>query len=607
MNKRIIEFFILMLMIATTLPSTSTVICNITNEDIPPITDLSGSEGLNPGEVILNWNISLFENPNPGQTFDATYDFRHSDVTIDEGNWDETSSINGDWNPVVAPCVGIELDLYVMAYSDGMVVEWDKARMRAWLTVQFDCFNFYFPGGHGLRGETIYFWVYDPDGNQVFSDTAVTDSHGMAEVITGDLFDTEDQTKPCSEDTFTFKAYWYGHSIGLSNGAVVISTGDREDTKYMYLCDYMSTVPQFGEWGSHGDIYHGALLGATFEFTVPFETVPEYVEVILFSPTSIPPTNGMNPVVPGHMLPFQLEKNIGDPFLNKHIVISVDYPPEMLNLYGGLGESSLRGYRYDELAGQWQLMDDLPIKLNREENRISFETDQLGLFSISAEIDQDGDGLGDLEEETSYYTNPALTDSDNDGISDGDETWFTFSDPNDPKKKEADDQHGLGENLEQGHGYYIAGRIISNDVKSPISNCIYVEIGPIENNIPSVPNINGQINGKIETPYEYTFASTDPDGDNISYFIKWGDGSTTSWTSFLTSGTPYFENHTWSEQNSYIIEAKAKDIYGGESTWATLEVSMPKSKAIDRPLFLHKFFQRFPFMNKILNQIISMN
>ena len=605
MNKKILSILAIMLLVATAFPAVGALINNKINGDIPPITELNGSEGPNPGEVKLTWNTPFFENPNQSKTFDATYDFRYSNITIDEGNWDETSSFDNDWNPVVAPCAGIKLDLYVMAYSDGFVVEWDKARMRAWLTVQFDCFHFYFPGGQGLRGETIYFWVYDPDDNLVYSNTAVTDKHGMAEVITGDIFDTDDQTQPCSEDTFTFKAYWYGHSIGVSNGAVVISTGDKEDTKYMYMCDYMSTVPQPGEWGAHGGIYYGALQGATFEFTVPFEAVTEYVEVILFSPSSIPSTNGMSPAVPDHMLPFQLEKNIGGPLLNTPIVISVNYPPDMLDQYGGLGESSLRGYRYNELVELWELMDDLPIKLNREDHRISFETDKLGMFSISAETDQDNDGLGDFEEETSYYTNSALADSDNDGISDGDEAWFTFSDPNDQEKKEADDQHGIGENLGQGYGYYIAGRIISDGVQSNISNCVYVEIGPIENNAPSAPNIDGQIEGKAGLPYEYTFSAIDPDGNDVSYYVKWGDENITNWTAFQGSGTPYSMNHTWNTKGMFTIEAKAKDTKGAESDWAIFEVSMPKSRPYMN-LWIFRFLDDHPHLFPLLRQILGL-
>jgi hypothetical protein len=604
MQNKFVGILVCTLLIVTAvLPALGSMNTTQTNGLIPPINDLTGSAGPGSDEVTLTWGVPLFENPNPGETFDATYDFRYADVAIDESNWDETSSFDSDWNPVVAPCAGIELDLYVMASSDGMTAEWDKAHMRAWLTVQFDCFNFYFPGGQGLRGETIHFWVYDPDDNLVYSTTAETNEHGMAEVTTGDLYDAEDPTKPCSEDTFTFTAYWYGHSIGLSNGAVVISTGDREDTKYVYMCDWVSTIPPPDHWSAHGGIYQGSLQGATFQFTVPFEAVTEEVEVILFSPTSVPPISGIAPAVPGHMFTFQLEKNIGGNLLNKPIVITVNYQPSLLDQYDGLAESSLKGYRYDEIMSKWRLLDDLPIKLNREHHSISFETNQLGLFSISAETDIDGDDLGDYEELENYYTDLTLADTDGDGISDGDEAWFTYSDPKDPMKTEADDQHGIGDDLEQDQGYYIAGRIISGDLQSPISNCIYIEIGDV-NEKPNAPIIDGPPSGKAKTPYDYTFTSTDPDSDDVSYYIKWGDESTTTWTTYQTSGTPYTESYTWDSQGTYTIEAKAKDTHGAESDWTELSVSMPKNKAINT-IFLN-LLENYPMIYQLLRQILKL-
>ena len=100
----------------------------------------------------------------------------------------------------------------------------------------------------------------------------------------------------------------------------------------------------------------------------------------------------------------------------------------------------------------------------------------------------------------------------------------------------------------------------------------------VTSNPPSNPIISGYTNGKAGNPYTYDFTSTDPDGDDVSYFIKWGDGSIKSWTAFQTSGSSYSETHTWTAKGAYTIEAKAKDICGTESGWTTLEVSMPKNK-----------------------------
>ena len=117
------------------------------------------------------------------------------------------------------------------------------------------------------------------------------------------------------------------------------------------------------------------------------------------------------------------------------------------------------------------------------------------------------------------------------------------------------------------------------------------------NNIPSLPTITGQVIGKPNTEYEYTFVSTDPDEDEISYFIDWGDNTSTGWTRTLPSGEYYNSSHTWSEKDSYTIKAKAKDINDGESDWATFDVSMPKIYIYNSIIqLLLKILERFTYL-----------
>jgi hypothetical protein len=127
----------------------------------------------------------------------------------------------------------------------------------------------------------------------------------------------------------------------------------------------------------------------------------------------------------------------------------------------------------------------------------------------------------------------------------------------------------------------------------------------VENHPPDKPTITGDSSGKPGTEYKYTFVSTDPEEDQISYYIDWGDNTSTVWTGTLPSGEYYNFSHTWSEKGDYTIKAKAKDTYGAESNWATLEISMPKTY-IYNPIMqlLLKMLERFPFFEKILNQIL---
>jgi agmatine/peptidylarginine deiminase len=128
----------------------------------------------------------------------------------------------------------------------------------------------------------------------------------------------------------------------------------------------------------------------------------------------------------------------------------------------------------------------------------------------------------------------------------------------------------------------------------------------IVNNLPpDKPNIEGQKDGETGTLYEYMFSSIDPEGDDISYFIKWGDGNITNWSNYLDSGTPYYKNHEWTTQGIFTIEAKAKDTEGAESDWSNLEITMPKTKTYIKTPFI-RFLARYPYLFPILQRLLRL-
>ena len=100
------------------------------------------------------------------------------------------------------------------------------------------------------------------------------------------------------------------------------------------------------------------------------------------------------------------------------------------------------------------------------------------------------------------------------------------------------------------------------------------------NSSPSPPVIDGPVSGKIREKHEYTFNATDPDGDDVYYWIDWDDGQVEEWIGPYESGEEVTLNHTWYKKGIYTIRAKAKDIHGDESEWATLEVTMPVSQEL---------------------------
>ena len=116
------------------------------------------------------------------------------------------------------------------------------------------------------------------------------------------------------------------------------------------------------------------------------------------------------------------------------------------------------------------------------------------------------------------------------------------------------------------------------------------------------PAITGTYSGKPGILYEYTFLADDPDNLDVSYYIDWGNGANSGWLGPHPSGEKQIISHAWEEKGSYIIKAKAKNTESIETDWSTLEVTMPKNKAIDTPFlrFLENHPRMFPMLRHLL-------
>jgi len=160
------------------------------------------------------------------------------------------------------------------------------------------------------------------------------------------------------------------------------------------------------------------------------------------------------------------------------------------------------------------------------------------------------------------------------------------------------DPEGCGEALQiqwlfLGYYYYYLHTTCIDDVKI---------LGIPINNPPSKPTINGPT-GVPPGTYEYIFKATDPDGDDVSYTIEWGD-STSEETEYYKSGEEVTMGHTWAEKGTYTIQAKAKDVHELESSWGTLEVTVPRSKILHNFLFL-KFLDRHQLILRLFNSYFT--
>jgi len=124
------------------------------------------------------------------------------------------------------------------------------------------------------------------------------------------------------------------------------------------------------------------------------------------------------------------------------------------------------------------------------------------------------------------------------------------------------------------------------------------------NSPPEKPNITGFTSGKPEIEYEYKFSSIDPEGDGIYYYIDWGDTTNTGWMGPYNSSEEISLSHSWINSGTYIIKAKAKDIFGAEGDWGTLQVTIPRLKNIKGNLIL-KFLERFSNIFPVLKYLLK--
>ena len=132
------------------------------------------------------------------------------------------------------------------------------------------------------------------------------------------------------------------------------------------------------------------------------------------------------------------------------------------------------------------------------------------------------------------------------------------------------DLYGGGDTEKTMYGYGSTGetkkRTLHQDDIDGI-RYIYPQSGNQPPNTPSAPS--GPSSGDPGVSYSFTATTTDPDGDQIAFKFDWGDGSESGWTSFVNSGSSASMFHSWSDQGTYAVRAKAKDANGAESGWSS--------------------------------------
>lgn len=89
-------------------------------------------------------------------------------------------------------------------------------------------------------------------------------------------------------------------------------------------------------------------------------------------------------------------------------------------------------------------------------------------------------------------------------------------------------------------------------------------------NVPPCPPIILDDNmGAVGEVLDFTVETGDYNGDDIYYYIDWGDESENGWIGPYASGDTIPISHEWAAEGEYTVKAKAKDIWGAESNYGS--------------------------------------
>jgi hypothetical protein len=140
-----------------------------------------------------------------------------------------------------------------------------------------------------------------------------------------------------------------------------------------------------------------------------------------------------------------------------------------------------------------------------------------------------------------------------------------------------------------------------NYEESQWSDSLIVSIG---NLAPNKPEINGPPSGLIDSDIEFTFVATDPNNDQLLYYIDWGDGNTEEWIGPYNSGEEVVLTHSWNEEKRFSVKAKVKDPDGLETGWTYHNINIPRTR-FTHNIYIAKIFERFSVLYQILHNILG--
>jgi len=119
--------------------------------------------------------------------------------------------------------------------------------------------------------------------------------------------------------------------------------------------------------------------------------------------------------------------------------------------------------------------------------------------------------------------------------------------------------------------YYVMARARDqNGSTSGWSSSLRIYVGIEPNHPPLTPAPpSGPTVGSIQTAYQFTVSTRDPEKDPVYYGWDWeGDGVVDEWMGGYPSGEPVVTSHVWQHGGVYSVTVRARDISGGLSAWS---------------------------------------
>jgi hypothetical protein len=239
-------------------------------------------------------------------------------------------------------------------------------------------------------------------------------------------------------------------------------------------------------------------------------------------------------------------------------------------------DSNLYGYGYTDSSGQAIITFENPINGEEDFDLVVTAYNKIPYFyTLPVNTNEapyapsipDGPASGDVDESLSYSS--STTDFEGEDIY----YWFDWGDGTDSGWL---GPYVSGEEVTESNIWTVRGvydiKVKAKDINDDESDWSEIFTVSISNKNPNKPKITGKRICTAENTYEFTFKAEDADGDQIHYYVNWGDNTDTGWVGPFESGDIFTVEHSWSDTGSFSIRAKAKDIFETESEWATYQV-----------------------------------